>query len=197
MVQESGRKLEVDVTGEITVRRPAHVRVRLDRDGARKQLFYDGKLLTLLLERENAYSQEEVPGAIDDMLAFVRDKMGTNLPLMDLLYSDVWSLLQKRVDFGFYVGENSVDGVPCHHLALSNESVDAQIWVQSAGPPVPRRMVLAFRALPGAPKRTARITNWDQVARHEDAYFAFSPPQGAEKITFVPQLPFPVAGEGR
>jgi hypothetical protein len=197
VVQESGRKLEFEISGDVSVRRPDHVRVRLDRDGARKQIFYDGKRLTVFLEQENAYGQNELTGTIDDMLTYVRNELGTNLPLMDLLYSDVWELLQERVDLGFYVGEYHVDGVPCHHLALSNESVDAQIWVQSAGPPVPRKLVLTFRGLPGAPERTARITNWNLVARHEKGHFTFSPPRGADRITIVPQLPFPVAGEGR
>ena len=48
VVQESGRKLEFGMTGEITVRRPN--RLRLDserRDGTRRTLMFDGQHVTL------------------------------------------------------------------------------------------------------------------------------------------------------
>ena len=65
-----------------------------------------------------------------------------------------------RTTKGGFVGRETIDGVRCAHLSYSDEFVDVQVWVPSAGQPLPRRVRLVYKA-PGAPAARIDFARWD------------------------------------
>jgi hypothetical protein len=47
-------------------------------------------------------------------------------------------------------------------------------------------VVLTHKQLPGSPQWTAYLSDWNFSPQLSDSLFAFTPPQGAQKIKFVP-----------
>ena len=83
------------------------------------------------------------------------------------------------------VGRHGVDGVPCHHLAFSQESIDWQIWIEDGPQPVPRKLVITYKTEPGSPQYVARLSNWDFEPRFSKQYFEFEVPADAGEIEFL------------
>ena len=84
------------------------------------------------------------------------------------------------------MGLHKVRGVPCHHLAFDGDEVQLQVWIDAGDKPLPRKVVLNHKNLPGSPQWTAYLSDWNFSPQLNDNLFAFTPPQGAEKIKFVP-----------
>jgi hypothetical protein len=96
------------------------------------------------------------------------------------------------------VGEQTIDGKPVDHVALRNDAVGVQLWVERGERPLPHRLVVTYEQAPGQPQFRAELREWDLSPRLRDGHFAFEPPEAAEKIAFAPQLiPAAMKGEGR
>ena len=83
-------------------------------------------------------------------------------------------------------GLHRVDGVPCHHLAFAQETIDWQIWIDAGPRPVPRKLLIHHKDERGAPKYSARLSGWDFHPRLSDGFFEFHPPDGAAEVEFLP-----------
>ena len=80
-------------------------------------------------------------------------------------------------------GLHQAAGVPCHHLAFSQEDIDWQIWIDAGPQPLPRKIVITYAEEPGAPQYTATIKRWSLDPKFTDELFHFVPPEGATKLT--------------
>jgi hypothetical protein len=90
--------------------------------------------------------------------------------------------LTSPADFGVYVGLHEVDGVLCHHLALANDFLEWQIWVDAGKEALPRKMVINYKDEPGEPQYTARFLSWNLSVELPDDLFHFTPPEGAQEL---------------
>ena len=77
---------------------------------------------------------------------------------------------------------STVSGVPCHQLAARGGGVDLQIWVEQGDRPLPRRVVITYKAEPGQPQFRADLTDWDLAPELKDDFFAFEAAEGAERF---------------
>jgi hypothetical protein len=84
---------------------------------------------------------------------------------------------------------SKVRGVPCHHLSFDGDNAQLQVWIDAGDQPLPRKVVMTHKKLPGSPQWTAYLTDWNFSPQLPDNLFAFTPPQGAEKIKFIPVNP--------
>lgn len=67
-------------------------------------------------------------------------------------------------------------------MAFRDLDVDWQIWIEVGARPIPRKYVVTSKGVGAAPQYTLRIKDWNtDVAISGDA-FAFTPPQGANKV---------------
>ena len=185
----SGEEIEYGATADVSVRRPDRFHVEYRGDEGRRRVFFDGRTLTLYYPGVNVYAVTEVPPEIDGAVDLVFEKYGFSVPIADLVYSDPYSALTGGVETGFVVGLHPVDGVPCHHLAFSQEAVDWQIWIEDGPRPVPRKLVIIQKDEPGSPRYTATLSDWDFQPRLSDHYFEFHPPVGADETEFLPTEP--------
>ena len=182
----TGEKIQYGGVVDISVRRPDRLHVRLDSDERRTRVFYDGSTMTLYDADKNLYAVTEAPAQIDAAVDFAFDTLDFTVPLADLVYADPYAVFIANVDSASVIGLHGCGDRRCHHLAFSQPGVDWQIWIEDGPRPVPRKLVITYKQLPGWPQYEARFTSWDFEPFIADGYFRFHPPAGADQIDFAP-----------
>lgn len=194
-VYAGGKKLQYGIEMETFVRRPDRVRVNAEGDLVDKQFYFDGKTITLYDKNDNVYGTMEVPPDIESALDKANKEFGVRVALTDLASPKLCEHIGKKVKHSLYVGLHKVRGVPCHHLSFDGDEVQLQVWIDAGDQPLPRKVVLTHKDLPSSPQWTAYLGDWNFTPQLSDNLFAFTPPQGAEKIKFIPvqagQVPKP------
>lgn len=192
VVQPDGQTLEFGATRELVLQRPDHLRVDIDlREGGKRRLLYDGKQIVFEDFENNVYATEPRTGPVDDMIEFVADRFAIPVALAEFLSPDLPKLLSENLESASYVGESTIGGARCDHVALRNERVGMQLWV-GQGDSLPRRITITYEHETGSPQFRARFTGWDLSPKITDATFAFDRPKDAERIAFAPR---PTAGK--
>lgn len=185
-VLNSGKKLQLSRLVEVMVRRPNRVRVEVLDDKGNHRVYYDGKTLSMHQLDQNVYATVDVPETIDEMIDSLRVQYGIAVPLADLLVSDIDKNFRENAESGIYAGLNYHQGVKHHHLLLSNQNVDFQIWIEDSARPVPKKIVITYVSEPGQPQIVAVLTGWDFAPRLPDLVFDFVPPVDADEIDVLP-----------
>jgi hypothetical protein len=182
----------------MAVRRPDRIRAHgTDRSGAERSLIYDGRQVTVLDHAQGVYATAEQTGDVDAVLRFAEGQLGIPVPLGELLRADLGEQLDADLVFAAVVGQETLDGVRCDHLALRNADRGIQLWVQQGETPLPRRIAITWEQAPGRPQFRARLTQWELSPKLPDSLFAFEPPKGAERIPFYPPAGDAATGGGR
>jgi hypothetical protein len=194
-LQEDGETISFGKNGEMTMRRPDDVRIeQVDREGNRREAFFDGRLATLYMPDQNVYAAAERSGDIDSFVDFLRDEVGARLPLAGLFSKDLGPTLKENVTRARYVGEETIDGVECDHVAMRyGDALGVQLWIERERA-VPLRIVMTFERAAGRPQFRADVSDWDLSPRVSDSTFAFRPPRGAQAVPFT--LPKRTASAG-
>jgi hypothetical protein len=185
-VYKGGKKLQYGIDMETSVRRPDRLMVNAEGDLVNKQFFFDGKTITLYDKTDNVYGVLEVPPDIESALEKANKDFGVRVALTDLASPNLCEHINKRIKHSLYVGLHKVRGVPCHHLSFDGDETQFQVWIDAGAKPLPRKVVLTHKQLPGSPQWTAYLTDWNFSPQLVDSLFVFTPPQGAEKIKFIP-----------
>jgi hypothetical protein len=180
----SGQKLQLAASDDVLVRRPDRIFAEFQGETSGKRFWYDGKTITLYDSKHNVYGTEEAPSTIDALLDHLIKVYGFSPPLSDLVHSDPYAILTQDVQYGFYVGVTQVDGERCHHLAFQEKRIDWQIWIEDGIQWVPRKLVITYKTLPGAPQFIAVLSHWDLMTLAPDGMFAANLPSDASRIAF-------------
>lgn len=188
----SGKKLQLSRLVEVMVRRPNRVRAEVLDDKGKRRVYYDGKMLSMHNLDQNVYAIVDAPDTIDEMIDSLQAKYGIAMPLADLFVSDVGENFRENAQKGVYAGLHYHQGVKHHHLLLSNQNVDFQIWIEDSARPVPRKIVITYLNEPGQPQITAVLNDWNFAPRLPDIVFDFAPPVDADEVDVLP-----VANAGR
>ena len=187
-MDEAGQKIQFSRTVTMDVKRPDGLRLEISSPLSARGFWYDGKTLTILDRKHNFYSTNAMPANLDDAVDAAHDR-GIDLPLIDLAMSDPYKNATAKVEQGRYYGISPVLGVPCHHLAFTQENVDWQIWIEDGPQPFIRKFVITYKNEPGTPEFTALITRWNMADRIADSDFVFERPMGATKIDMRTEEP--------
>jgi hypothetical protein len=185
-VYRGGRKLQYGLEAEAFSRRPDKLRINGDGDVESKQLIFDGQTLTLYDQNENHYASIAAAGDIDAALAKGSKEYGLHVGLAELGANRLAEHANQGLTNALYVGESKVRGVPCHHLAFDKENVHYQLWIDAGEKPLLRKVVVTQKKLPYAPQWTAYFSDWNLAPQLADNLFTFTPPEGAQKINFLP-----------
>ena len=190
----NGQEIQYGGASDVSVCRPDKLHAEHRGDERQSRVVFDGNTITLCDLAANVYSVMAVPSEIDAAVDHVFEKYNFSVPIADLVYSDPYRILTEEVQSGFLVGRHAVDGIPCHHLAFSQEHIDWQIWIEDGPHPVPRKLVITYTDEQGWPQYSARFTRWDFQPDHSESYFRFQPPAGADQIDALPIKFQPPAG---
>jgi len=185
-VYHGGKKIQYAIEMETFVKRPDRLRVNAEGDLIDKQFYFDGKTITLYDKDHNVYGTLEAPPDIESALEKASKDFGVRVALTDLASPKLDEFLNRRIKHSLYVGQHKVHGVLCHHLSFDGDEVQLQVWIAAGDKPLPYKVVLTHKNLPGSPQWTAYLSDWNFSPQLNDNLFAFTPPQGAAKIKFVP-----------
>ena len=190
VVQESGQKIEFGEVRKVTVSRPDHLRIETERsDGEKGLVIFDGKQITIYLQNENVYASASKPGTIDEAIQYAVRDLKIRVPLAMMLLSTLPSEIDSRVVSADYVEKTTIMDVPCDHLAVrTGQGVDFQVWVAQGEQPLPRRIVITYISETGQPQFWADLSDWNLAPEISDALFAFTPPNGADRIQFLAEV---------
>jgi hypothetical protein len=190
VVQESGQKIEFGELRMVTVSRPDRLRIEVERgDGQKDLVIFDGKDMTIYTANDNIYATFSRQGTLDQAIKYAVDDLKIRMPLSLMLLSTLPSELDKLGVSADYVETTTIADVRCDHLAVrTTAGVDFQIWVAQGGEPLPRRIVITYKDEKGQPQFWADLSNWNLAPNVSDALFAFTPPNGAERIQFLAEV---------
>jgi hypothetical protein len=189
-VQQSGQKVEFGEVRKVTVSRPDRLRIDVERsDGEKSLVVFNGKELTVYTPKENVYASVSRQGTLDQVIKYAVDDLKIRVPLAVMLLSSLPSELDNLVVSADYVETTTITDGPCDHVAArTNRGVDFQVWVAQESQPLPRRIVITYKDEPGQPQFWADLSNWNLAPEITDALFAFTPPNGADRVQFLAGL---------
>jgi hypothetical protein len=190
LVDEAGIKIKRFVTQEVALRRPDRLYFKSVRDdGAVSEAWYDGATLTIAPQGKAVYARIEAPDTIDGMLDFVQDNYQITVPIVDLLYSDLYARIEEHLLSGLHLGTRHQNGATVDHLSFESTGGDWQIWIDVDGKPLPRMLVIDFVPIPGQPERLSILHDWSLDAAVDETMFHFSPPEGWQRVELARILP--------
>jgi hypothetical protein len=190
VVQESGQKIEFGEVRKVTVSRPDRLRIDVERsDGQKGLVIFDGKDITIYTANNNIYATTSRQGTLDQAIKYAVDDLKIRVPLALMLLSTLPSELTNLGVSADYVETTTITDVPSDHLAARTAGgVDFQVWVAQGAEPLPRRIVITYKDENGQPQFWADLTSWNLAPDLSDALFAFTPPNGAERIQFLAEV---------
>lgn len=169
----------------VTVSRPDKLRIDIDGEHHDIQFFFDGKTATLSDPEAKLYAAHSAPGTIDGMLQVV-EKQGISFPINNLLQSKPYDSLADSLQTAYIVGRVNIHNKTFIHLVFTEPSADWQLWVEPGDKPVPRGIVIIYKAEPGMPRTVMDFSDWNLDAHPEPALFDFAKPSDAHEIQFLP-----------
>ncbi len=181
-VTEEGRKFQSERNGTIAVRRPDGMWAEATDDQGSFRVWYDGKRVTFYNVENDEYSTVKAPATIDETFDMLAAEYGIAPPLIDLVYADVYAVLDEFMNDGLYLGLHQVRGVRCHHLAFATENIDWQIWIEDGLLPLPRKVVITYKKEPAVPQFVAYLSDWNLAPQFPDSVFTFLKPEDARMV---------------
>jgi hypothetical protein len=186
VVQASGEKVEFGERRKVTVRRPNDLRIEVERsDGDKALLMFDGKDITAYKEADHVYAVTPKPGDIDTVVQYIIRDLGIRVPLALMVVSEFPAVIERRVESADYVERSVVTALPTDHVAARTADVDFQVWVAEGDKPLPQRAVITYKTAEGQPQFWAEFSDWNLSPDVSKSLFAFTPPQGVQRIPFL------------
>jgi hypothetical protein len=182
-VLDSGQKLQYEGDLKIEAQRPSGFKIYMSSDHQEREIYYDGKSITLFAPKVGYYASVPAPPTIGATLDVTKEKYGVEIPLADLFYLGTDPTLTARIQSGFDVGPETVGGLACEHYAFRQKAADWQVWIRTDGPALPCKMVITTTQDPAQPQYTA-VMKWEAKAPAQSAY-TFAPPANAHRITIA------------
>jgi hypothetical protein len=184
-VEKSGERVQRSNQRRLFVTKPNMARSETTGDGVSRQLWYDGKQVTIYSKGHNSFATVDAPNTLPEMVMSMTGDYGLPFPLADVLYTDLFYALSAELMTADYVGLHKVGDVVCDHLAFSQETIDWQIWVEKSAQPIPRKIQITYKLEPGAPVYTMEVSAWSPLKEQPSAY-RFTPPKDAIEIEMEP-----------
>ena len=185
-VLDSGEKVQYGAYQRVWVSKPNQLRSDYKGDERNTRFYYDGNSFTLYTTDLNFYATKTAPPSIDEVVKNVEVNYGITLPMSNLFVSDPCAAVTSDIQKSVFVGSNMVNRVPGYHILFTGEERDWQIWVSRARQPLPMKVTITYKNLPGAPQYTAVLSRWNFISQIPDDTFTFEPPVGAIGIEFLP-----------
>jgi hypothetical protein len=184
-VLDDGQKVQYAGAADVKLRKPNGLSVDYRDDLSAKQLWYDGKSLTLYDPGAGVYATAAAPPDVEQAVDQFERDYGVFLPLSEIVIGDPYQKALDRAVSGKYLGIHDVDGTPCHHVAFVGENLDFQLWVDQGKKAVPRKVVVTYKLEPGSPQYMANLMDWNLDAKLSDSDFEKRVPADAVATEFL------------
>lgn len=184
LVMDDGQKLQFPGTVDYKVRAPDRLRLDIKTDRKERQLFYDGKKLTVYGPKARFYASVDAPPTIRELLASARDNYDIELPLADLFLWGTDAAPVSALKSATFVGPARIGDTVTEQYAFRQEGVDWQVWIEPGARPLPRRLVITTTDDPSQPQYASTLT-WNTNQTLADSSFTFTPTADVHRIELV------------
>ena len=181
MVLDDGQKIQTGGTLDFTVRRPNGMKLVAASDRQNREIFYNGKTVTIFAPVNKYYGTVDAPGTLAETLDRVQEKYGLEIPLADFFKFGLDQAMTSRIKSGFVVGTETINNNKCVHYAFRQEKVDWQVWIRQDASALPCKLIITTTSDPSMPQFTA-VTTWNTQVSPDPSTFEFRPPEGAKRI---------------
>jgi hypothetical protein len=189
VVQPSGQKIEFREARQVTLVRPAKMRIDVERDDGNKSLvLFDGNTISVFDSNRKAMATASRPGDIDGAVKYFIKDLKMRIPLAMMFTAGFPAEVQERVVSAEVVQRVALLDVPCVQVAARADNVDFQVWIPEKGEPLPRRVVITYRDDVGQPQFWADLSHWSLSPNPPESTFTLSPPDGTERIPFLAEI---------
>ncbi|GGO79078.1 hypothetical protein GCM10011348_12480 [Marinobacterium nitratireducens] len=183
LVMDNGRKIQLSRRDDVALARPDQLSVRVTDDIGERAVYYSGSLITEALPERGIYASSAAPESIDAMLDRAAEE-GVVMPFEDLLRSRPCGAFADAIETGAYLGLHYVDGDWRHHLQLTTEEANYQVWVSDLEAPTIDKVVVDVPKMDGAPQLTAVFSDWNFAPAFEPGSFRFTPDESMQQVGF-------------
>jgi hypothetical protein len=180
-VLTDGQKLQHLASAELDAHRPNRLRARMFSARAEREIFYDGKLATIYIPAQKAYSTVEFTGNLGELISKLEQRYGVEIPLSDLFLWGTPAAPLDKIDSAMNAGQDFIGKDLCDHYAFRQGDVDWQIWITTGSKPLPRKLVITNRSDEARPQSVSLI-DWNLKPTFKDSVFKFTPPKGAMAV---------------
>src|SRR5688572_10259976 len=123
-VRRNGQKGPYTLTREIIVRRPDRFWLHTTGSDERDvRVFYDGKTVTALGDRQKVWAAIQAGATIDETLDLASDRYDLRIAAADFLYSSPYDSFAGKESKGGWVRRATVDGRSCEELSYVMKAV--------------------------------------------------------------------------
>ena len=185
LVLADGQKLSHTATADMDVDRPSRIHVVMKSARSQREVFYDGKTVTMYMPAQKYYSTVDFTDTIGKLIDRLEERYRIELPLQDLFLWGTPAAPLDKIESAMNAGQDFVDDDLCDHYAFRQGNIDWQIWIMTGGKPLPRKLVITNRADEARPQSVSMI-DWNLKPAFKDTVFKFTPPKGTKKIDIVP-----------
>ena len=180
-VLDDGQKLQHSATANIEAVRPNMLRARMFSARAEREIFYDGKLATISIPAQKAYSTVEFTGNLGELVSKLEDRYGVEIPMSDMFLWGTPAAPLDKIDSAMNAGQDFIDNDLCDHYAFRQGNTDWQIWITTGAKPLPRKLVITNRSDEARPQ-SVQYFDWNLKPNFKDSIFKFTPPKGATAV---------------
>ncbi len=180
-----GQKLQHSARATLDVARPDRLHVRMTSPRSERELFFDGKSVTLYTPAQKTYSSVEFTGTVAELVTRLRERFGVEVPLSDLFLWGTPAAPVDRIQSAMNAGQDLIGEDLCDHYAFRQGDFDWQLWMTTGARPLPRKLVITNRADEARPQSVSRI-DWNLKPAFTDAAFRFVPSKGSTRAEIVP-----------
>ena len=184
-VLADGQKLQHTATADMDVERPNRLRAVMRSARAERELFYDGKTVTLYTPAQKYYSTVEFTGTLGELVKRLEERYGVEVPLSDLFVWGTPAAPLDKIESGMNAGQDFIGEDLCDHYAFRQGNVDWQVWITVGSKPLPRKIVITNRADEARPQSVS-LLDWNLKPTFKESVFRFTPAKGATRVEIVP-----------
>jgi hypothetical protein len=175
----NGQKIQRASAVTMAARRPDRLRVEIVDDRNVRELFYDGKRLTLYAPQMEYYAVVEAPSTLRDLVETTAHRYGIEVPLADLFFWGSDRCGADRITSAIDLGTVKVGELLTEQYAFRQPGVDWQVWIQKDPQALPLRLVITTTDNPTQPQFVANLA-WNLAPKESE--LSFTSPRGARKI---------------
>ncbi len=185
VVLVAGPKVQYAAAFDVAVRRPDRFYISYVDDISSKELWYDGKSLTIQDHLSNVHTVVDASATIEETTDMLSEKYGLLMPLGELFSSDSYTTYSKAAGKRYYLGIHDVDGRAAHHILFAGERADWQLWIAVGEVPLPLKVVVERIDTFGLPQQTIVLSEWDLEADLPDDTFEAEISEGSTRAEFL------------
>ncbi len=182
-VLSGGDKVQYHSLQTVYVQRPNQMRADYEGDFRNTQIYYNGSTFTWLDRDQNLYYQAPAPNNLDDFVKVLIEQHGGPIPMSSFVTSNPFSAYNPQDYQSQYLGMSEVNGVPSYNLLFVGATENWQVFVSADDQPLVQKVIITYKALPGAPQYIAQFTEWTFPSSQPNTLFQFQAPANAMKVS--------------